>query len=107
MTPKQKRLLIRIIVALAIFVVTEALSQTGVLAQVAGESGELYAEFALFFVAFLVAGYDIVAGAFRNLAHGHALDEDFLMTIATFGAFALVLFPDSDPHMAEGAAVMI
>ncbi len=107
MTPKQKRLLIRIIVALAIFVVTEALSQTGVLAQVVGESGELYAEFALFFVAFLVAGYDIVAGAFRNLAHGHALDEDFLMTIATFGAFALVLFPDSDPHMAEGAAVMI
>ncbi|WP_282208827.1 heavy metal translocating P-type ATPase [Parvibacter caecicola] len=107
MTPKQKRLLIRIIVALAIFVVTEALSQTGVLAQVAGESGELYVEFALFFVAFLVAGYDIVAGAFRNLAHGHALDEDFLMTIATFGAFALVLFPDSDPHMAEGAAVMI
>ena len=107
MTPKQKRLLIRIIVALAIFVITEALSQTDVLAQVVGESGELYAEFALFFVAFLVAGYDIVAGAFRNLAHGHALDEDFLMTIATFGAFALVLFPDSDPHMAEGAAVMI
>lgn len=107
MTPKQKRLLIRIIVALAIFVITEVLSQTGALAQVVGESGELYAEFALFFVAFLVAGYDIVAGAFRNLAHGHALDEDFLMTIATFGAFALVLFPDSDPHMAEGAAVMI
>ncbi len=107
MTPKQKRLLIRIIVALAIFVAAEILSQTGALPQMVGESGELYAEFALFFVAFLVAGYDIVAGAFRNLAHGHALDEDFLMTIATFGAFALVLFPDSDPHMAEGAAVMI
>ncbi|WP_281508562.1 heavy metal translocating P-type ATPase [Parvibacter caecicola] len=107
MTPKQKRLLTRIIVALAIFVAAEILSQTGALAQMVGESGELYAEFALFFVAFLVAGYDIVAGAFRNLAHGHALDEDFLMTIATFGAFALVLFPDSDPHMAEGAAVMI
>ncbi|MEE0581876.1 MAG: heavy metal translocating P-type ATPase, partial [Adlercreutzia sp.] len=40
-------------------------------------------------------------------AHGHALDEDFLMTVATFGAFALVLFPDTEPHMAEGAAVML
>ncbi|MCI8365989.1 MAG: cadmium-translocating P-type ATPase [Eggerthellaceae bacterium] len=107
MNKKQKTLLIRIIVALAIFVVAEVLSQTGVLASAFGEPGELYAEFAIFFIAFLVAGYDIVAGAFRNLAHGHALDEDFLMTIATFGAFALVLFPDSDPHMAEGAAVMI
>ncbi len=107
MNPKQKRLLIRIIVALAIFVISEALSQTGVLAAAFGHPGELYAEFVLFFAAFLIAGYDIVAGAFRNLAHGHALDEDFLMTVATFGAFALVLFPDSDPHMAEGAAVMI
>ena len=29
------------------------------------------------------------------------------MTVATFGAFALVLFPDTEPHMAEGAAVML
>ena len=34
-------------------------------------------------------------------------DENFLMSVATIGAFALVLFPDSDPHMAEGAAVML
>ena len=35
------------------------------------------------------------------------LDENFLMVIATVGAFALVFFPESQPHMAEGAAVMI
>ena len=35
------------------------------------------------------------------------MDEDFLMTVATFGAFALVQFPDTEPHMAEGAAVML
>ena len=67
----------------------------------------MYAEFALFLIPYLIAGYDVIAGALRGLAHGHALDEDFLMTVATFGAFALVLFPDTEPHMAEGAAVML
>ena len=67
----------------------------------------MYAEFALFLIPYLIAGYDVIAGALRGLVHGHALDEDFLMTVATFGAFALVLFPDTEPHMAEGAAVML
>ena len=34
-------------------------------------------------------------------------DENFLMSLATVGAFAMVFFPDADPHMAEGAAVML
>ena len=45
--------------------------------------------------------------AARNIGNGQVFDENFLMTIATLGAFALVLFPDSQPHMAEGAAVML
>ena len=45
--------------------------------------------------------------AARNIGNGQVFDENFLMTIATVGAFALVLFPDSQPHMAEGAAVML
>ena len=45
--------------------------------------------------------------AARNIGHGQVFDENFLMSVATIGAFALVLFPDSDPHMAEGAAVML
>ena len=45
--------------------------------------------------------------AARNIGNGQVFDENFLMTIATAGAFALVLFPDSQPHMAEGAAVML
>ena len=61
----------------------------------------------MFLIPYLIAGYDVIAGALRGLVHGHALDEDFLMTVATFGAFALVLFPDTEPHMAEGAAVML
>lgn len=107
MNPKQKKLLTRIIVALALFVAIEVATQTGVLAAAFGTPGDVYAEFALFLIPYLIAGYDVIAGALRGLVHGHALDEDFLMTVATFGAFALVLFPDTEPHMAEGAAVML
>ena len=67
----------------------------------------VYVEFALFLVPYLIAGYDVLISAFKNVLKGNALDEDFLMTIATIGAFAMVFFPDSSPHMAEGAAVML
>lgn len=107
MNPKQKRLLTRIIVALVLFVAIEVAAQTGILRAAFGTPGDVYAEFALFLIPYLIAGYDVIAGALRGLVHGHALDEDFLMTVATFGAFALVLFPDTEPHMAEGAAVML
>ena len=52
-------------------------------------------------------GYDVLYKALRNIGNGQIFDENFLMSIATIGAFALVLFPGSDPHMAEGAAVML
>lgn len=107
MNPKQKKLLTRIIVALVLFVIIEVAAQTGTLRAAFGTPGDVYAEFALFLIPYLIAGYDVIAGALRGLVHGHALDEDFLMTVATFGAFALVLFPDTEPHMAEGAAVML
>lgn len=107
MNPKQKKLLTRIIVALVLFVIVEVAAQTGILRAAFGTPGDVYAEFALFLIPYLIAGYDVIAGALRGLVHGHALDEDFLMTVATFGAFALVLFPDTEPHMAEGAAVML
>lgn len=107
MNPKQKKLLTRIIVALVLFVAIEVAAQTGILRAAFGTPGDVYAEFALFLIPYLIAGYDVIAGALRGLVHGHALDEDFLMTVATFGAFALVLFPDTEPHMAEGAAVML
>ena len=60
----------------------------------------VYVEFALFLVPYLIAGYDVLISAFKNVLKGNALDEDFLMTIATIGAFAMVFFPDSSPHMA-------
>lgn len=107
MTPKQRRLLARIVVALAIFAAVFAASSLGAFDAIAPQPYALYLEFALFLVPYLIAGYDVLARAARNIGHGQVFDENFLMSIATIGAFALVLFPDSDPHMAEGAAVML
>ena len=67
----------------------------------------MYASFALFLIPYLIAGYDVLYKAWRNIRRGQAFDEAFLMTVATIGAFAMVLFPETEPHMAEGAAVML
>lgn len=97
----------RILVALGIFVVVYALDELGALTIAFGEPGNIYASFVLFLVPFLIAGYDVLQKAFNNIRRGKAFDESFLMAVATIGAFAMVLFPDADPHMAEGAAVML
>lgn len=97
----------RILVALGIFVVVYALDELGALTIAFGEPGDIYASFVLFLAPFLIAGYDVLQKAFNNIRRGKAFDESFLMAVATIGAFATVLFPDTDPHMAEGAAVML
>ena len=97
----------RILVALGIFVVVYALDELGALTIAFGEPGNIYASFVLFLVPFLIAGYDVLQKAFSNIRRGKAFDESFLMAVATIGAFAMVLFPDTDPHMAEGVAVML
>lgn len=108
MNKKQKRTRNRIVAALAIFAVVFAVTEFVPLAQyVGGETNALYLEFVLFLIPYLIAGYDVLLKAARNIGNGQVFDENFLMTIATLGAFALVLFPDSQPHMAEGAAVML
>lgn len=108
MNKKQKRTRNRIVAALAIFAVVFAVTEFVPLAQyVGGKTNALYLEFVLFLIPYLIAGYDVLLKAARNIGNGQVFDENFLMTIATVGAFALVLFPDSQPHMAEGAAVML
>lgn len=97
----------RILVALGIFAVVYALDELGTLTAAFGTPGDVYASFVLFLVPFLIAGYDVLQKAFSNIRRGKAFDESFLMTVATIGAFAMVLFHDTDPHMAEGAAVML
>ncbi len=57
-------------------------------------------DFSIFFISFLIVGGDVVKRAARNIIRGNVLDENFLMSIATIGAFFIGDFP-------EGAAVMI
>ena len=108
MNKKQKRTRNRIVTALVIFAAVFAATEFFPLATyVGGETNAVYLEFVLYLIPFLIAGYDVLYKAARNIVNGQVFDENFLMTIATVGAFALVLFPDSKPHMAEGAAVML
>ncbi len=108
MAKNQTKTRIRIIVALVVFACVFAFTEFFPVAQmVGGQLNALYLEFVLFLIPYLLAGYDVLYKALRNIGHGQVFDENFLMSIATVGAFALVFFPDSDPHMAEGAAVML
>ncbi|MGI6221343.1 MAG: heavy metal translocating P-type ATPase [Coriobacteriales bacterium] len=103
MSKGQKRRLKRIVTALVIFFVVLVLPLDSWLPS----PQNVYVEFALFLVPYLIAGYDVLWKAIRGIVRGQVLDENFLMSIATIGAFALVFFPESNPHMAEGAAVML
>ena len=107
MNKKQRRWRNRIIVALALFAAAFVVEESGLLATLFGTPGDVYASFALFYVPYLIAGYKTLLEAARNIRRGDPFDEAFLMSVASLGAFAMVFFPDTDPHMAEGAAVML
>ena len=59
-----------------------------------------WVDLAVFGAAYLIVGYDVLLKASRNIGRGNFLDENFLMAIATLGAFAIMMFP-------EAAAVML
>lgn len=108
MNKKQKKWRNRIIVALCLFVVVFAFCEIAPLETWTGsKQTAIVIEFALFLVPYLIAGYDVLRKAILGIVHQQPFDECLLMTIATAGAFALVAFPEGDPHMAEGAAVML
>lgn len=105
LTKKQRKKRNRIVVALTIFLALIALDN------VANPFDKLpyglWLEFGAFLAPYLIAGYDVLGKAWHGITHKQPFDENLLMAIATIGAFALVLFPETEPHMAEGAAVML
>lgn len=103
MTKKQKRMLVRIVASLALLIAISLLP----VATWIGEQQSIYLEFLLYLIPYLIVGYDVLLRAGRNITHGKVFDENFLMSVATLGAFALVLFPQAEQHFAEGAAVML
>ncbi len=96
MTSKQKKMLYRIITAFVLFVVLMVLEHTGVLEQLPSQ----WLVFLIYLIPYLVIGYDIVYKAVRNISHGQVFDENFLMTVATFGAFGV-------KEYSEAVAVML
>ena len=91
---KQKRQLIRIIIAAILLAAGMLLPYITIV------PGNIWLSDVLLTAAYLLAGYDVIKKAWRNLLRGRALDENFLMTVATFGAAFLHQY-------SEAAGVMI
>ena len=96
MNRKQKTMLIRILVA---FVLLAGL-MFGEHLRVLETIGNTWVLFIIYLIPYLLVGYDIVFKAFRNISHGQVFDENFLMMIATFGAFGV-------KEYSEAVAVML
>lgn len=96
MTKNQKKMLERILVTAVLFVALLVLEHVGILEQIT----QPVLIFIIYLVPYLLIGYDIIFKAFRNISHGQVFDENFLMMIATFGAFGV-------REYSEGVAVML
>ena len=94
MTRKQKRMLIRIIAAAVMLVALQFIPVDGLLRAT------------LYLIPYLVIGYDILRKAALGVVNGRLFDENFLMAIATVGAFALAIYEKSGDYN-EAIAVML
>ncbi len=94
MTKKQKTMLTRIIITAVMLVALKFIPLTGIPQLIA------------YLVAYLVIGYDILRKAGKGILNGRAFDENFLMALATLGAFFLAIWTKSGDYV-EGIAVML
>lgn len=94
MTKKQKKMLLRIIIAAVMLAALYFLPVTG------------WLRLGLYLVTYLVIGYDILKKAGQGIANGRVFDENFLMAVATMGAFALAIYEKSGDYN-EAIAVML
>ena len=94
MTKKQKKMLVRIIITAVMLVGLKFIPLTGI------------PQLAAYLIAYLVIGYDILKKAGKGILNGRAFDENFLMAIATLGAFFLAVWTKSGDYV-EGIAVML
>ena len=93
MTKKQKKMLFRIIITALLMIVFELLPIDGI------------PLFVLYFITYLVIGYDILLKAFRGIRNRQVFDENFLMAVATVGAMIIAVTQSGD--YVEAIAVML
>ena len=91
LTKKQKKMLIRIIIALGLLAVIAVTLHFIEL--------PWWAELILYAIPYVIAGYDVLKTAFINLIHGQVFDEKFLMMVATVGAFGTGEYPEASAVM--------
>lgn len=96
MTKKQKKTLVRILVSAVLFLGLFICEHAGLFENISYP----WVLFVIYLVPYLVIGYDIIYKAARNISHGQIFDENFLMMIATFGAFGV-------REYSEAVAVML
>ena len=94
MTKKQKKMLSRILITAVMLAALYFLPVTG------------WPRLALYLAAYLVIGYDILKKAGQGILNGRVFDENFLMAVATVGAFALAIYEKSGDYN-EAIAVML
>jgi len=92
MTGKQKKNLVRILAALGLFLILFITDKILNLGGVIGGNFGWLLPFALYLTVYLLIGYDVLWKAVRNILHGQVFDENFLMCVATLGAFALAIY---------------
>lgn len=102
LSKKEKKNLIRIGVALTLFIAVFIADKTVVLGNVFSGAAAWVLPFCLYLVIYIIIGYDVVWRAVRNIAHGQVFDENFLMCIATMGAFALAIYSGVSGKEIEG-----
>ena len=94
MTKKQKKMLVRILITAVMLIALKFIPITGIPQLIA------------YLAAYAVIGYDILKKAAHGIANGRAFDENFLMALATLGAFAVAIWTKSGDYV-EGIAVML
>ena len=94
MNKKQKKMMTRIIIAAALLIVLHFIPITGI------------PRFICYLAIYLEIGYDILKKAFKGIKNGQVFDENFLMAIATVGAFGLAVYEKSGDYN-EAIAVML
>ena len=94
MTKKQKKMLLRILIAAALFLAAKFIPMPALISTV------------LYFIAYFTVGYDILRKAWKGICNRRVFDENFLMAVATVGAIALAVYEKSGDY-AEAVAVML
>ena len=94
MNKKQKKMLVRILIAAAMLIALHFIPVSGIL------------RLGLYLAAYMVIGYDILKKAGKGILNRQVFDENFLMAVATVGAFALAIYEKSGDY-SEAISVML